>query len=121
MTSFAFILGVLPLVWAEGAAAASRQALGTAVCGGMITSTVLAVFFVPVFYVAVQGFIEYWSGPPAFIPAGSVHVVSHPAQPIVATEPAVPAVVETKPIDVPLPAASPAKPPPAADESNPSP
>ena len=68
MTSFAFILGVLPLVWAEGAAAASRQALGTAVCGGMITSTVLAVFFVPVFYVAVQGWIERWSGPPKLIP-----------------------------------------------------
>ena len=64
MTSFAFIVGVLPLVWATGAAAASRQALGTAVFGGMITSTVLAVFFVPVFYVAVQGFIELWSGPP---------------------------------------------------------
>ena len=64
MTSFAFIVGVLPLVWATGAAAASRQALGTAVFGGMITSTVLAVFFVPVFYVAVQGLIELGSGPP---------------------------------------------------------
>ena len=62
MTSFAFILGVLPLVWAQGAAAASRQALGTAVCGGMITSTVLAVFFVPAFYVAVQTLIERGSG-----------------------------------------------------------
>jgi HAE1 family hydrophobic/amphiphilic exporter-1 len=64
MTSFAFILGVLPLVWATGAGAASRQALGTAVFGGMVTSTVLAVFFVPVFYVAVQGMTELWSGPP---------------------------------------------------------
>ena len=64
MTSFAFILGVLPLVWATGAAAASRQALGTAVFGGMITATVLAVFFVPVFYVAIQGLIEFISGPP---------------------------------------------------------
>ncbi|MGE0760572.1 MAG: efflux RND transporter permease subunit, partial [Pirellulaceae bacterium] len=68
MTSFAFILGVLPLVWASGAAAASRQALGTAVFGGMVTSTVLAVFFVPVFYVAVQMLIELWSGPPAPVP-----------------------------------------------------
>ena len=51
MTSFAFILGVLPLVFAHGAGAASRQSLGTAVCGGMLTSTVLAVFFVPVFFV----------------------------------------------------------------------
>jgi HAE1 family hydrophobic/amphiphilic exporter-1 len=69
MTSFAFILGVLPLAWATGAAAASRQALGTAVFGGMVTSTVLAVFFVPVFFVAVQGMIEFWSGPPQRVAA----------------------------------------------------
>ena len=54
MTSFAFILGVFPLVFAEGAAAASRRSLGTAVCGGMITSTVLAVFFTPVFFAVFQ-------------------------------------------------------------------
>ena len=72
MTSFAFILGVLPLVWATGAAAASRQALGTAVFGGMITATVLAVFFVPVFYVAIQGLIEFISGPPT----GKLHSVA---------------------------------------------
>ena len=64
MTSFAFILGVLPLVFATGAGAASRQSLGTAVCGGMLTSTVLAVFFVPVFYVAIQSLIELKNGPP---------------------------------------------------------
>ena len=64
MTSFAFILGVVPLVVAEGAGAASRQALGTAVFGGMMTSTVLAVFFVPIFYVVVQGVIEMLNGPP---------------------------------------------------------
>lgn len=58
MTSFAFILGVAPLVWATGAGAASRQALGTAVFGGMISATVLAVFFVPAFYVAIQHLIE---------------------------------------------------------------
>ena len=73
MTSFAFILGVLPLVWATGAAAASRQALGTAVFGGMITATVLAVFFVPVFYVAIQGLIEAISGPPT----GKLHATSN--------------------------------------------
>jgi HAE1 family hydrophobic/amphiphilic exporter-1 len=73
MTSFAFIMGVLPLVWATGAAAASRRALGTAVFGGMITSTVLAVFFVPVFYVAVQKLIELWNGPPKFISVEEVH------------------------------------------------
>ncbi len=62
MTSFAFILGVLPLVFATGAAAASRRALGTAVCGGMITSTVLAVFFTPVFYVVCQWLSELRGG-----------------------------------------------------------
>jgi hydrophobe/amphiphile efflux-1 (HAE1) family protein len=69
MTSIAFILGVVPLVTATGAGAASRQALGTAVFGGMITSTVLAVFFVPAFYVAVQGLIELLNGPPKPIPS----------------------------------------------------
>ncbi len=59
MTSFAFILGVAPLVFATGAGAASRQSLGTAVFGGMITSTVLAIFFVPVFYVAIQSLIDF--------------------------------------------------------------
>ena len=73
MTSFAFILGVLPLVFATGAGAASRQSLGTAVCGGMITATVLAVFFVPVFYVAIQGLIELKNGPPK-PPAGNTSI-----------------------------------------------
>ncbi len=59
MTSFAFILGVVPLVRAQGAGAASQQALGTAVVGGMLTSTVLAVFFVPMFYVFMQGLSEW--------------------------------------------------------------
>jgi len=58
MTSFAFILGVYPLVIATGAGAASRRALGTAVFGGMITSTFLAILFVPVFYVVFQGLSE---------------------------------------------------------------
>jgi len=58
MTSFAFILGVLLLVFATGAAAASRRSLGTAVCGGMITSTVLAAFFTPVFCVVLQRISE---------------------------------------------------------------
>ena len=58
MTSFAFILGVYPLVVASGAGAASRRALGTAVFGGMITSTLLAVLFAPVFYVIFQEWSE---------------------------------------------------------------
>lgn len=54
MTSMAFILGVLPLAIASGAGAASQNAIGVAVMGGMIASTVLAIFFVPMFYVAVD-------------------------------------------------------------------
>ena len=54
MTSLAFTLGVLPLVIASGAGSASQRAIGTAVMGGMIAATVLAVFFVPVFFVVVR-------------------------------------------------------------------
>ncbi|MGF3021501.1 multidrug efflux RND transporter permease subunit [Methylobacterium aquaticum] len=54
MTSLAFILGVVPLVIASGASAMSQQALGTGVLGGMITATVLAVFWVPIFFVVVM-------------------------------------------------------------------
>ncbi len=61
MTSLAFILGVYPLVIATGAGAASRQALGTTVFGGMITSTLLAVFFVPAFFVFTQQLSERWT------------------------------------------------------------
>jgi HAE1 family hydrophobic/amphiphilic exporter-1 len=55
MTSFAFILGVVPLLTATGAGAASQQAIGTVVFGGMLASTLLALPFVPVFFVAVRG------------------------------------------------------------------
>jgi len=55
MTSFAFILGVLPLVFARGAGSESRHSLGTTVLGGMIVSTILNLFFIPVLYVAFQG------------------------------------------------------------------
>ncbi len=61
MTSFAFIFGIFPLVYATGAGAAARQSLGTAVFGGMIAATVLAVFFVPVFYVVMQSLSEWGS------------------------------------------------------------
>jgi HAE1 family hydrophobic/amphiphilic exporter-1 len=54
MTAFSFILGVVPLVIATGAGASSRRALGTAVFGGMLASTILGVFLVPVLYVVVQ-------------------------------------------------------------------
>jgi HAE1 family hydrophobic/amphiphilic exporter-1 len=56
MTSFAFIVGVFPLVIATGAGAAGRQAVGTAVCFGMLIVTMLGVFFTPAFYVLMQRF-----------------------------------------------------------------
>ena len=54
MTSFAFILGVLPLVLATGAGANARKSLGISVFSGMIASTCLAVLFVPSFFVVLQ-------------------------------------------------------------------
>ncbi|MCE9604222.1 MAG: multidrug efflux RND transporter permease subunit, partial [Planctomycetia bacterium] len=65
MTSFAFIMGVFPLVIANGAGAAGQRALGTAVFGGMIVSTILSVFFVPVFFVVFQRLKE-WRTPLKF-------------------------------------------------------
>ena len=58
MTSFAFILGVLPLLTAAGAGAASRHSLGSAVFGGMLAATCLGVFFTPMLYVVVQTVTE---------------------------------------------------------------
>ncbi len=58
MTSFAFIMGVLPLVFATGAGASARKSIGIAVCSGMLASTCLAVVFVPVFYVLIQTWQE---------------------------------------------------------------
>jgi multidrug efflux pump len=54
MTSFAFIFGVLPLALATGAGANSRAAIGTAVVGGMLTATALAIFYIPFFFVLVR-------------------------------------------------------------------
>jgi HAE1 family hydrophobic/amphiphilic exporter-1 len=59
MTSFAFILGVLPLVVASGAGASARKSIGITVFSGMIASTCLAVLFVPTFFVVIQRF-ENW-------------------------------------------------------------
>jgi hydrophobic/amphiphilic exporter-1 (mainly G- bacteria), HAE1 family len=58
MTSFVFILGVLPLVLASGAGASARKSLGIAVASGMLASTCLAVLFVPSFYVVLQKLAE---------------------------------------------------------------
>jgi multidrug efflux pump subunit AcrB len=54
MTAFAFIFGVLPLMFATGAGAASRQSLGTTVFGGMVAATTLTLIFVPVFYALIE-------------------------------------------------------------------
>ena len=59
MTSFAFILGVLPLALASGASANSRHSIGTGVIGGMLGATVIAIFFIPMFYV-VLGRLSEW-------------------------------------------------------------
>ena len=55
MTSFAFILGVVPLVVATGAGQAGRHSVGTTVFGGMIVSTTLNLFFIPVLYLLIEG------------------------------------------------------------------
>ncbi|MFL9878178.1 efflux RND transporter permease subunit [Herbaspirillum rhizosphaerae] len=54
MTSLAFILGVLPMVLGSGAGAGAQHALGTAVIGGMLSGTILAIFFVPLFFVLIM-------------------------------------------------------------------
>ncbi|MDR5667642.1 efflux RND transporter permease subunit, partial [Burkholderia cenocepacia] len=58
MTSLAFGLGVVPLMIATGASAETQHAIGTGVFGGMVTATVLAIFFVPVFFVFVMSIQE---------------------------------------------------------------
>jgi multidrug efflux pump len=58
MTSLAFILGVLPLAIASGAGSASQRAIGTGVIGGMVAGTILAVFFVPIFFVVVRSIFK---------------------------------------------------------------
>ena len=59
MTSFAFILGVLPLYFATGAGAIGRRSVGTTVVGGMLVSTVLNLIFIPVLYVLVKSALEF--------------------------------------------------------------
>ena len=69
MTSFAFILGVVPLVLATGAGASARKSIGITVFTGMIASTLLAVVFVPSFYVVVQRFEEWLASRKSAVPA----------------------------------------------------
>ena len=63
MTSLAFILGVVPLVFASGAGENGRHSVGTTVFGGMIMSTVLNLFFIPVLYLIIEGWREHGKAP----------------------------------------------------------
>jgi multidrug efflux pump len=65
MTSFAFILGMVPLFIASGAGAASRQAVGTGVMGGMIAATAFGIFFTPVFYLLARRYLSKRRNPEA--------------------------------------------------------
>ena len=78
MTSIAFVVGVFPLSIASGAGSAARQAIGTAVVGGMLTATLLAVYFVPVFFTIVLHIFKikrqnkrFLSTPPSLSPYGN--------------------------------------------------
>ena len=64
MTSLAFIAGVFPLAMASGAGAGSQNDIGTGVIGGMLAATVLAIFFVPVFFILVRGGLKSLRAPP---------------------------------------------------------
>ncbi len=58
MTSMAFVLGCLPLALSSGAGSASRHSIGTGVVGGMLASTFIATYFVPLFFVGIMRFTE---------------------------------------------------------------
>src|SRR5262249_5328203 len=79
MTSFAFILGVVPLVIATGAGANARRSIGIAVFSGMLASTFLAVLFVPSFYVVMQR-LEEGRRPPKKTPAQPTEAAQPPLQ-----------------------------------------
>lgn len=80
MTSIAFILGVLPLYFATGAGALGRHSVGTAIVGGMLLSTILNLFFIPVLYVILKSLLERFSGkksaptPPSESPRRAAYV-----------------------------------------------
>ncbi len=82
MTSFAFILGIGPLLFATGAGALGRRSVGTTIVGGMLFSTVLNLFFIPTLYVILSSILS--SGPrrhaPAMIEEGEPAIASHGAR-----------------------------------------
>jgi multidrug efflux pump len=82
MTSLAFILGCVPLAIAVGASANSRHSIGTGVIGGMLAATVIAVFFIPMFYHAIEGLSErFASKKPAPLAGGGAPVQPVPHAP----------------------------------------
>jgi HAE1 family hydrophobic/amphiphilic exporter-1 len=74
MTSFAFILGVLPLAYATGAGAGARNSVGTAVAGGMLASTFLSILFIPVLYVIIRTLVPGKIRHAEVAAAGGAHV-----------------------------------------------
>lgn len=80
MTSFAFILGVLPLALATGAGSAAQRAIGVGVFGGMISATVLAIFLVPVFFVAVRSVFKGSARQQAFYHQQAEERMFHPVE-----------------------------------------
>jgi HAE1 family hydrophobic/amphiphilic exporter-1 len=76
MTSFAFILGCVPLWTASGAGAVARQIMGTAVIGGMVAASVIGIFFVPVIFYLV----EKWSGAEKEVAPGAMRATPSPAE-----------------------------------------
>ena len=60
MTAFTFILGMIPMIIASGAGAASRRALGVPVFYGMLLGTIAGLFLIPLFYILVQTGVEKW-------------------------------------------------------------
>jgi multidrug efflux pump len=79
MTSLAFILGCVPLAISLGVAANSKHSIGTGVIGGMLGATVIAVFFIPMFYYLIEGLSERFGGGPKPVPAagGTVAAGAH--------------------------------------------
>jgi hydrophobe/amphiphile efflux-1 (HAE1) family protein len=76
MTSFAFILGLLPLVLAAGAGATSRRAVGAPVFGGMLAASIFGIFMIPMLYVVFQWLRERTSGAARSVPGGGTDVLS---------------------------------------------
>jgi HAE1 family hydrophobic/amphiphilic exporter-1 len=77
MTSFAFILGVLPLVFATGAGALGRRSVGTTIVGGMVLSTVLNLFFIPVLYVILSSLLKSKTETPRKEKKGEAEQLAH--------------------------------------------